>query len=146
MSEPFSIVKIDQHQRMVFGYASVAVTKGDRIITDLQGDRISPDELEKAAYDFVLHAREADEMHEGAPVGHLVESIVFTPEKLQALATDPATGKVNEEGLESLRKMFPPRWWVGFKVEPSAFAKVLSGEYQMFSIAGTADAVNDDGA
>lgn len=146
MPEPFTIQKIDEHQRLVFGYANVSVAKGDHLITDLQGDRIAPEELEKGAYDFVLFAREADEMHEGGAIGHLVESMVFVPDKLQALATDPATGKLDEEGLAVLKRLFPPRWWVGFKVEPSAFSKVLSGEYTMFSIAGTADAVNEHAA
>lgn len=141
--EPFKIVKTDTAEQLVFGYANVSIAKSGKVITDLQDDRIAPAELENAAYDFVLHAREADEMHEGEPIGHLVESIVFTAEKNAALATDPVTGKIDKEGLAVLNKLFPCRWWVGFKVDKSAFQKVLSGEYTMFSIAGTAEGVEE---
>lgn len=139
MSEPFKITKIDTVEHLVFGFANVSIAKGGKIITDLQGDRIAPDELEKAAYDYVLTAREADEMHEGGVVGHLVESVVFTPEKIAAMLTDPITGVINQEACEVMKSALPPRWWVGFKLDPSAFAKVQSGEYKMLSIAGTSD-------
>jgi hypothetical protein len=138
-ASPFTIVKINTAERIVFGYANVSIAKGGKLITDLQDDQITPTELEKGAYEYVLTAREADEMHEGGVVGHLVESIVFTPEKLQVMATDPATGVVDQEGLAVLKRILPPRWWVGFKLDQSAFAKVQSGEYTMFSIAGEAE-------
>lgn len=140
MPEPFKILKTDKTEHLIFGYANVSIAKDGKVITDLQGDRIAPDELEKGAYDYVLTAREADEMHAGGVVGHLVESIVFTDEKLAAFATDPSTGNVDKDGLEVLKRLLPPRWWVGFKLDPSAFEKVLSGEYKMLSIAGSADA------
>lgn len=143
MSEQFQILKTDPQEQLVFGYANVSIAKNNQLITDLQGDQIPPSELEKGAYDYVLHAREADEMHEGGPIGHLVESLVFTPDKLQAFATDPVTKKVNQEDLAVLQRLFPTRWWVGFKVEKSAFAKVLDGTYTMFSIAGTAEGVEE---
>ena len=139
MAEPFKILKVDKAEHLIFGYANVSIAKDGKIITDLQGDRIAPEELEKGAYEYVLTAREADEMHAGGVVGHLVESIVFTDEKLLVMATDPATGDVDNEGLAVLKRLLPPRWWVGFKLDPSAFAKVQSGEYRMLSIAGAAD-------
>jgi hypothetical protein len=73
--------------------------------------------------------------------GQLVESMVFTPEKLRAMATDTVTGEVDHEGLEVLKRLFPPRWWVGYKLDPDAFDGVVSGKYTMFSIAGEAEAV-----
>jgi hypothetical protein len=141
----FQISKLDDEQRLVFGYANVAVSKstssgsGGVEFFDLQRDSIPAAELEKAAYDFVLEFRDTGEMHEGGSVGRLVESIVFTPDKLQALATDPVTGAVYEEGLSVLKQLFPPRWWVGFKLEPASYQAVKSGKYKMFSIAGEAD-------
>lgn len=141
MQEPFKILKLDEAECLVFGFANVSIAKGGKLITDLQDDHMQPLELEKGAYDYVLTAREADEMHEGAAIGHLVESMMFMPDKLVAFATDPSTGKVDEEGLEVLKRLLPPRWWVGFKVSKAAFAKVKSGEYPMFSIAGEADVV-----
>ena len=82
-------------------------------------------------------------MHEGPAIGHLVESMVFTPEKLKRLATDVKTGVVDEAGLAVITKMIPVGWWVGFHIpDAKIFAKVKSGEYAMFSIAGEADKVS----
>lgn len=106
---------------------------------DLQLDSIPPDELEKAAYQYTLDSREADEMHEGGSVGSIVESIVFTPDKLEKFATDPVTGEVNKADLMVLQRIFPCRWWVGYKLDKSSYAKVKSGEFKMFSIAGEAE-------
>lgn len=142
---PFQISKFDDAQNLVFGWANVSVAKstsiasGGHVIYDLQKDAIPPEELEKGAYDFVLDFRETDEMHKGAAKGQLVESMVFTPDKLVKLATDPTSGKVDEEALTVLKRILPCRWWVGFKVAPSSYAAVKSGKFTMFSIAGEAD-------
>lgn len=138
----FEISKVDNDEQLVFGYANVSIAKGGALISDLQEDSISPQELEKTAYEFVLTSGEADAMHRGPAVGKCVESMVFTPAKLEKLATDPTTGKVDQEILKSLQKALPPRWWVGFKLDKSAFAKVKDGTYTMFSIAGQADRVD----
>lgn len=147
MGEPsrFQISKLDDAQQLVFGYANVSISKstlsgaGGEEFYDLQADSIPPAELEKGAYEFVLNFREADEMHEGAAIGHLVESMVFTPEKLEKIATDPASGKVDEEALAVLKRVLPCRWWVGFKLNKSSYEGVKSGKFKMFSIAGEAD-------
>lgn len=141
----FQIVKLVPDQHLIFGYANVSISKstssgtGGEQFYDLQLDSVPPDELEKGAYDYVLQAREADEMHKGGVKGMLVESMVFTPDKLERFATDPTTGQVNQANLMVLKQLFPCRWWVGFKVDPAAFEKVRRGEYRMLSIAGEAD-------
>lgn len=128
-STPFQIAKTDEAERLVFGFANVSIAKDGELVTDLQQDIIEPADLETAAYEFVLKFRATGEMHDkGAvkgAVGKLVESMVFTPEKLEAL------------GLE--KDAVPCRWWVGFKLEPEAFAKVKDGTYRMFSIQGNAE-------
>ncbi len=136
----FAVSKIGD-EGLVFGYANVSIAKNDGgLISDTQNDSITPEELEKAAYGFLLHSGEADAMHRGPAIGRCVESVVFTPEKLRKLATDPTTGTVDEAAHAALQKALPPRWWVGFQIDdPAAFAKVKSGEYAMFSIAGQAD-------
>lgn len=145
MSDHFEISKFDDSQRLVFGYANVSVAKstaigdGGHLIDDLQRDLITPSDLEKAAYDFVLEFRETDEMHSGPVVGQLVESMVFTPEKLEKLCTDPTTGKVDTEALVAMKRAIPPRWWIGFKLNPESYQAVKSGKFRMFSIAGEAD-------
>jgi hypothetical protein len=122
-SEPYQISKMDTDRSMVFGFANVSVLKSGQPMVDLDGDVIPVDVLEDAAYDFVLKARACGEMHEGDDVvGDMVESVMITPEKLESwgLAKDA----------------IQPRWWIGFKLSPTAMAKVKSGEYRMFSIQG----------
>lgn len=144
---PFQVSKLDDAQNLVFGWANVSIAKstsvasGGHLIDDLQRDTIPPDELEKGAYDFVLDFRETDEMHTGNAVGQLVESMVFTPEKLEKLATDPTTGQVDREALTALERILPCRWWVGFKLAPKSYKAVKDGKFKMFSIAGEADRV-----
>lgn len=139
MADGFSIAKVDAAEHLVFGYANVAVSKRGGLVEDLQGDIIPPEELEKAAYQFNLHFRGVDEMHEGPVVGQLVESMVFTPDKLVKFATGP-DGVLDGDVLKVLQKTFPASWWVGFHIpDKEAFGKVLSGEFAMFSIAGEAD-------
>lgn len=128
VSEPFTISKVAEEERLVFGFANVAFSTDGRQITDLQGDLIDVDDLEKAAYAFMLEHQSAGEMHRGEPVGRVIESVVFTPEKLTAMglvATD-------------VKKAYTGRWWIGVKLAPEAFAKVKSGQYRMFSIQGSA--------
>ncbi|PWK07506.1 XkdF-like putative serine protease domain-containing protein [Tumebacillus permanentifrigoris] len=123
---PLSITKTDTEKQMVFGWLSVSVTAEGVQVIDLHGDIIEEHELEAAAYDFVLHARIAGEMHERFEgIGRLVESTVFTAEKQRAWGIP--------EGI------MPIGWWVGFKIDdPDVWAKVKSGEYGAFSIGGKA--------
>lgn len=115
----------DDAQQNIFGWAMVSVRKDGTAVEDHQGDRIVIDELEATAYEFVLDARASGDMHDGGPVrGQLVESVVFTPEKLAKMGIPE--GSVHQG------------WWVGFHV-PSAedYARVKKSRL-MFSIEGTA--------
>lgn len=124
-SATINIVKANESECLVFGWANVALTVDDELPFDWQNDMITPEDLEKAAYDYVLKYRTTGEMHEGEVKGHLVESIIFTKEKIKALG-------LQEDAV-------PQGWWIGFKVtDKEAFAKVKSGEYKMFSIQGKA--------
>ena len=116
-----TIVKADADQNMVFGWASVIENEDGSPVVDSQGDVLRADELEKAAYKFVLEVRKAGEMHRRVEgVGELVESVVLTKAKREAMGIAPGASG----------------WWVGFKVAPEIFAKVKSGEYGGFSIGG----------
>jgi hypothetical protein len=122
------IEKIDEDRRLVFGWANVAVDKSGDQVTDSHDDQIDVEDLEAAAYNFTLSSRELNADHEGPTRGMLVESMMFTKEKLEALglATD-----VLDEG-----------WWVGFYVEDDdAWDGVKKGKYSMFSIEGWASRV-----
>lgn len=119
------IAKADVPAQNIFGWASV-VAKGGEPVVDLQGDIIEPDELEKAVYDFVLDWRESGDQHDGGPVrGRVIESMVFTDDKLAALGL--AKGDL------------PTGWWLGVHVDDvDLFEKVRSGERPAFSIEGQA--------
>lgn len=121
----FEISKVDEDEHQVFGWANVSMRVDGELITDRQGDIIEPEELEKAAYDFVLDFRESGVMHKGRANGRLIESTVFTPEKLKAM------------GLA--KDALPFGWWIGFQIDdPEVFKRVKKGELAMFSIQGSA--------
>jgi hypothetical protein len=113
---------------LVFGWASVAKDADGNDLEDLQGDVIELDELEKAAYDFMLYSRNVDEMHDGPVKGQLVESFMVTPDKLAKM------GLKNESAPQVAL-------WIGAKLDPATFAKVQAGTYTMFSIEGRAERV-----
>lgn len=134
MANEFRIAKTDSDKMQVFGWANVAIQKDGTQIEDFQGDIIDPEELEKAAYEHVLHFRNAGERHDPAlrQKGKLIESCVFTKEKQAAMGIP--------EGI------LPQGWWVGFQItDKSAWEKIKSGEYQMFSVEGTGERIPVDG-
>jgi hypothetical protein len=122
----FAVKKYDEEQSNVFGWASVSQDSvGSALIFDHEGDGITPAELEKGAYGFVLEARQATDSHDPATlgVGDLIESMFFSVEKQQALGIDVPVG-----------------WWVGFHVRDEEMRKMIrdTGERAMFSIGGHA--------
>lgn len=123
---PFEVRKADDEEQMIFGWASV-VQKGEYLIIDKQGDMILPEELERAAYEYVLEARDHGDSHKVLGTGRLVESMMFTKEKQDALGV---TIK-DDKGHQIVG------WWAGFKVNDELWAKHKSGEYLEFSIGGT---------
>lgn len=121
----FKIAKSAEDEQLVFGWANIAIDAAGEYPLDWDGDITDPSDLEKAAYNFVLKYRATGEQHQGEAKGELVESIMFTKEKQQALGIPEGT--------------LPEGWWVGFHVpDKEVFAKIKSGEYQMFSVEGTA--------
>ena len=131
------IVKVDKAEQLVFGWASI-VSINDKLVTDVQGDRIEPTVLEAAAYDFCLHARVAGHMHEDGTdgdieqVGDLIESIVFTPEKTAAMLKS-----LKAQGIDAKMTMPFCGWWIGFHLtNGKVFSRVASGELRAFSVGG----------
>ena len=122
------IRKIDDERRLVFGWASIVDPQNEiskKLMVDLQGDAIALDELETSVYAYMKDSRAADEMHERDDnIGKCIESIVFTPEKIEKLGLAPDAIAIG--------------WWVGFHVDSDDVWKhVKSGHYDMFSIRGT---------
>ncbi len=125
----FKIMKSEDDRMLAFGWANVSIRADGEVIEDYQKDIVEPEELESAAYQFVELYREGGEMHERGGAAVLVESIVFTEEKMQAMGI-PAG-------------VLPVGWWLGFKVTDKAvWEKVKDGTYSMFSIEGTAERVD----
>lgn len=121
----FKIAKSDDDQRLVFGWASVARTADGQVVKDWQEDTIEPEEIEKAAYEYVLNFRATGERHNPSlrNKGRLVESVVLTKEKQAAMGIPE--GYVDEA------------WWVGFYIDDDkAWEGIKKGEYEMFSIEG----------
>lgn len=133
LSGQFKIQKSDDDKRLAFGWANITVSTEGEELVDWQEDMIDPEDLEKAAYNFVLKFRAGGEMHkkEKKDRAILVESIVFTEEKQKALGIP--------------EKTLPVGWWIGFYVpDDDLWAKVKDGTYSMFSIEGRARRVKVD--
>ena len=77
------ITKKDEEKQYVFGWAKIAVDENGNQLIDRQNDLIDPEELEQTAYTYVEFYREAGEMHERGGAGVLIESIIFTKEKMK---------------------------------------------------------------
>ena len=119
--------KVDEDKHEVFGWASVVELDGKPVV-DRQGDWITPDEIENAAYKYVLNSRKGGHQHkrDGEAAFHasnMIESIVFTPEKISKMG---------------LPDDFPVGWWVGYKVhDGETWDKVKRGDVTGFSIHGS---------
>jgi hypothetical protein len=127
----FLVRKSDASRQNVFGWANVVVKTDGEQVVDLHDDVIDPDELEQAAYRFNVEFRSSGVMHKGEAQGDLIESLMVTPTKLEAM------------GLA--KDALPTGWWVGFHFDDAElFGKVKDGTYSMFSIQGRAVPVEVD--
>jgi hypothetical protein len=120
-----SIVKSVPAANQVFGWASVANTPQGEY-TDMEGHSVDVSDLEKAAYNSIVHLSKgeaANDTHSSEVFGKMIESMVYTPEKIAAL------------GLPS---DFQQGWWVGLELPPERYQSVVSGDRLMFSIEGSA--------
>lgn len=124
ISVDFKITK-STDEGLVSGWANIAVQSDGSLPLDWQDDIIRPEVLEKAAINFMADYRSSGVMHEGEMKGIVVESIVFTKAKQEAIGIPE--GKV------------PEGWFITVKVlDPSVFELVKNGWYRMFSIQGSA--------
>lgn len=124
----------DVAAQLVFGWANVTVQEDGTTPMDWQGDMIETPVLESAAYNFVLEHGLANQEHEyGTECGWLVESMMFTKDKMAAMGIPEGT--------------IPEGWFVGFYIpDPVVYQKVVDGEYNMFSIEGRARRIELDSA
>lgn len=123
----FAIKKADDDKRLVFGWALVSATSDGQKIIDYQGDIVEQEDLEEGAYEYVLNFRDAGEEHVPGlrKKARMVESVVFTEEKLNAMGIPAGT--------------VPYGWWIGFYVDDDkTWELIKNGTYKMFSIEGRA--------
>ena len=114
------VQKQDVEKRQVFGFFSVVTQEGVPVI-DSQNDVITVRDLEKGVYRYVKFSGMGDERHDERVKAVLIESMVMTKEKQDALGINL--------GFEG--------WWGGFEIlDNSLWEKFKSGEYESFSIGG----------
>jgi hypothetical protein len=116
------ILKVDEEQRLIYGWASVITEKGVPVV-DLQGDIIEADVLVKAVNEFMENVRVGKTMHVGEETGKVIHSMPVTKEIGDALGI--------QSDLEG--------WIVAYKVyDNDVWDRVKSGELRAFSIGGRA--------
>lgn len=114
------IIEKNEEQRIVYGFASVIEDAGGMVV-DSQGDIIDEATLVKAAHEFVKAERTAKAMHQGNPVGEIVESIVLTKDVQKAMGI-----KIDKVG-----------WFIGMKIhDDNVWKQVKAGTLAAFSIGG----------
>lgn len=120
--ETFRILKIDEDQRIIFGWASVTTYKGE-LLVDLHGDVIKTETLHKAFNEFMKGVRVGKINHSGEQVGQIVHSFPMSKEICDALEI-----QTDKEGVIA-----------GFYViDDTLWEQVKSGDFAEFSIGGRA--------
>lgn len=119
--------KLDEDKQLAFGWASVVKLNGVPIV-DKQDDYITPEDLETAVYSYMITSRKGGHMHQRdaadlpVHVSDIVESIVFTDEKIAKMG---------------LPDSMPRGWWIGTKIhDPEVWQEVKKGNLAGFSIHG----------
>lgn len=118
------ITKVDPAKRHVFGWGYITHTPTGEVNVDKSGDFTDEiEQIEKSAYDYVLRSRQGDADHTNVPTSSMIESVVFTPEKIEKMGIP--------EGV------VPLGWWLGYKIDDDAtWERVEKGELKAFSIHG----------
>lgn len=116
------ILKQMDEERLAFGWAYVSTVKGE-ISLDHSGEFIRPDQIAKAATNFMLSMRTAKAMHTGSKIGEVVHSMPLTDDIAKAL------------GVQSDRE----GWMIAIRInDDQVWKDVKSGKLSSFSIGGRA--------
>jgi len=117
-----NIIKVLEDQKLVYGWAYVSTVNGE-ISLDHSGEYIRPEEIVKAATNFMLEARVAKEMHSGPQIGEIVHSLPITKEIASSLGLT-----TEKEG-----------WVICVKIrDDKVWEQVKTGKLSAFSIGGRA--------
>lgn len=118
------ISKSDEEQQVVYGWAYVTHDKDGLVNVDKSGDFVDTImEIEKTALNFMLNSRAGDTDHNNTQSTTIVESMVFTPEKMEAMGIAKGT--------------MPSGWWIGAKCDDPTWAGYKAGKWSSFSIHGS---------
>lgn len=121
-SKLVDVEKVDEEQRMVWGWAYACTDEAGQQVVDHSGDVVELGDIQKAAEDFMLESRVGNVMH-GEQGGFICQSVVITDEVAKEL------------GITMLKR----GWFIGFKVtDDDAWEKVKAGKLKAFSIGGSA--------
>jgi hypothetical protein len=119
----FNVIKVDEEQRIIFGWASVTKYQGEYVV-DLQNEIIRTETLHKAVNEFMKSVRVGKVLHDGEQTGTIIHSFPISKEVCEAL------------GIQSDKE----GWLTGYYVEDDdLWEAVKSGDYREFSIGGNAD-------
>lgn len=114
------IIKMDDEQRVVWGWASVATENGVPVY-DVHGDHIPMSELTKASIDFMENVRVGKSLHQGDQVSSVIGCLPLSQELAKALGIES-----DKEGLI-----------MGFRVhDDQTWELIKSGELPALSIGG----------
>lgn len=117
------ILKADNEQKIVYGWAYVTHDKDGQVVVDKSGEFVDDiEEIEKTAVRFMLESRKGDVDHTNVHKTDIVESMVFTPDKMAAMGIAKGT--------------MPSGWWIGVKCNDEVWADYKAGKYTSFSIHG----------
>lgn len=134
----YQVTKSDDAMQIIFGWFSVADHTDGSPVVDSHHEFIKADELERAAYAFVLKSGESGEDHDPTydTDGVLVESMMFTVDKFAALAVDPFTGDARPEVAKFMQDNIASGWWGAFWIEDTDAYNRAKTEKSAFSIEG----------
>lgn len=120
------LVKSDENN-LIFGWAYVRETKEGKQVVDYSDEFIKAEnfgDLELATYAYNLAYRQADRQHDLKPKGYLVESLVFTKEKMEKMGIP--------EGI------VPEAVWMGFYFpDDKDYEEIKQMTHPMFSLYGS---------
>jgi hypothetical protein len=120
ISSSVNIIKADDEQRIVWGWASVATENGEPVF-DVHGDHIPMEELTKASVDFMRNYRVGKTEHFGKQTSEVIAMLPLSKSLAEALGI-----QTNREGLVVGFKVYDEDTWNGIK----------SGDLPAFSIGG----------
>jgi hypothetical protein len=121
----------DESQHILFGWAYVAKTIDGKQVVDHSGEFIKEENIEDlamATYAFNLAYRDADLRHSNVDKGILIESVVYTKEKIEAMKKSGHLIGDISQGV-----------WMGFYFpEDNDWNEIKKMKKPMFSLYGSA--------